>query len=119
MHGYLAALTIVLLVGMVLTRVILMRRTGTRAVRFGRTDRTDFLIPPFALFYILYRVRRRVRPPHRQHSALAASSLISAPRSIRAARSARDEDVAGSQDRCPVARPDDRPGSARRGTCGR
>jgi protein-S-isoprenylcysteine O-methyltransferase Ste14 len=51
MQGYLAALTIVLLVGMVLTRVILMRRTGTRAVHFGRIDKTDFLIPPFALFY--------------------------------------------------------------------
>src|SRR5262245_54843344 len=50
-QGYLAALTIVLLVGMVLTLVILMRRTGIRAVHFGRIDRTDFLIPPFALFY--------------------------------------------------------------------
>ena len=51
MQGYLAALTIVLLLGMVLTRVILMRRAGTRAMHFGRIDRTDFLIPPFALFY--------------------------------------------------------------------
>jgi protein-S-isoprenylcysteine O-methyltransferase Ste14 len=48
---YLAALTIVLLLGMVLTRLILMRRTGTRAVHFGNLDKTDFLIPPFALFY--------------------------------------------------------------------
>jgi protein-S-isoprenylcysteine O-methyltransferase Ste14 len=51
MQGYLAALTIVLLLGMALIRVVLMRRTGTRAVRFGRIDKTDFLIPPFALFY--------------------------------------------------------------------
>jgi protein-S-isoprenylcysteine O-methyltransferase Ste14 len=51
MQGYLAALTIVLLLGMVLTRVFLMRRAGTRAMHFGRLDRTDFLIPPFALFY--------------------------------------------------------------------
>ena len=51
MQGYLAALTIVVLLGMVLTRVILMRRTGTRAMHFGRIDKTDFLIPPFALFY--------------------------------------------------------------------
>jgi protein-S-isoprenylcysteine O-methyltransferase Ste14 len=51
MQGYLAALTIVVLLGMVLTRVILMRRTGTRALHFGRIDKTDFLIPPFALFY--------------------------------------------------------------------
>jgi protein-S-isoprenylcysteine O-methyltransferase Ste14 len=50
-QGYLAALTIVLLLGMVLTRVILMSRTGTRALHFGNLDKTDFLIPPFALFY--------------------------------------------------------------------
>src|SRR5215510_11636680 len=51
MQGYLAALTIVLLLGMVLTRVILMRRMGTRAMHFGGIDKTDFLIPPIALFY--------------------------------------------------------------------
>ena len=51
MQGYLAALTIVVLLGMVLTRVVLMRRTGTRAMHFGQIDKTDFLIPPFALFY--------------------------------------------------------------------
>jgi protein-S-isoprenylcysteine O-methyltransferase Ste14 len=50
-QGYLAALTLVLLLGTVLTRVILMRRTGTRATHFGRIDKTDYLIPPFALFY--------------------------------------------------------------------
>lgn len=51
MQGYLAALAIVLLLGMVLTRVVLMSRTGTRALHFGNLDKTDFLIPPFALFY--------------------------------------------------------------------
>jgi protein-S-isoprenylcysteine O-methyltransferase Ste14 len=49
--GYLAAATIVLLVGMVLTRVLLLRRTGTRAMHFGSIDKTDFFIPPVALFY--------------------------------------------------------------------
>jgi protein-S-isoprenylcysteine O-methyltransferase Ste14 len=47
----LASLTIVLLVGMVLTRVLLMRRAGTRAMHFGKIDKKDFLIPPFAFFY--------------------------------------------------------------------
>jgi len=51
MPGYLAALTIVLLLGMVLTQVLLMRRKGIEAMNFGKIDRTDFLIPPFALFY--------------------------------------------------------------------
>jgi protein-S-isoprenylcysteine O-methyltransferase Ste14 len=51
MQGYLAALTVVLLLGMVLTRVFFLRRIGTHAMHFGRIDKTDFLIPPFALFY--------------------------------------------------------------------
>jgi protein-S-isoprenylcysteine O-methyltransferase Ste14 len=46
-----AALTLVLLVGMVLTRVGLMKRGGTKAMHFGNLDKKDFLIPPFALFY--------------------------------------------------------------------
>jgi protein-S-isoprenylcysteine O-methyltransferase Ste14 len=51
MPGYFAALTIVLMLGMVLTRVWLLKRKGVEAMNFGKIDRTDFLIPPFALFY--------------------------------------------------------------------
>ncbi len=51
MPGYFAALTIVLMLGMVLTRVLLMKRKGIEAMNFGKIDKTDFLIPPFALFY--------------------------------------------------------------------
>ena len=51
MLRYFAALTIVLMLGMVLTRVLMMRRKGIAAMQFGKIDRTDFLIPPFALFY--------------------------------------------------------------------
>jgi protein-S-isoprenylcysteine O-methyltransferase Ste14 len=51
MPGYLAAATIVLLIGIVLTRALLLSRTGTRAIHFGNIDKKDFLIPPFALFY--------------------------------------------------------------------
>src|ERR1035438_6034857 len=51
MQRYFGALTIVLLFGMVWVRVLLMRRKGIRAVNFGRIDKTDFLIRPFALFY--------------------------------------------------------------------
>jgi protein-S-isoprenylcysteine O-methyltransferase Ste14 len=51
MPQYLAALTIVLLIGTVLGRVLLLRRTGTQAMHFGKLDKTDFLIPPVALFY--------------------------------------------------------------------
>ncbi len=51
MPQHLAALAIVLLLAMVLDRVILLNRTGTRAMHFGKLDKTDFLIPPVALFY--------------------------------------------------------------------
>lgn len=51
MTHYLAALMVVLLFGTVLTRVALLRRTGTQAMHFGKLDNTDFAIPPVALFY--------------------------------------------------------------------
>lgn len=51
MPGYFAALTIVLMMGLVLTRVLLLRRRGIAAMQFGKIDKTDFVIPPFALFY--------------------------------------------------------------------
>jgi protein-S-isoprenylcysteine O-methyltransferase Ste14 len=51
MQRHLAALTIVLLLSLVLTRVAMLRRQGVRALNFGKQDKTDFLIPPFAFFY--------------------------------------------------------------------
>jgi protein-S-isoprenylcysteine O-methyltransferase Ste14 len=51
MQRYFAVLTIVLMLGMVLTRALLMKRKGIEAMNFGKIDKTDFLIPPFALFY--------------------------------------------------------------------
>ena len=51
MQGYFAALTLAVLLGMVWGRVLLLRRNGIKAVKFGAIDRKDFLIPPFALFY--------------------------------------------------------------------
>ena len=47
----LAALTIVLLLAIVLTRVAALRRRGIVAMKFGAIDKTDFFIPPFAFFY--------------------------------------------------------------------
>jgi protein-S-isoprenylcysteine O-methyltransferase Ste14 len=46
-----AALTILLMLGMVWTRVLMMKKAGTKAVHFGQMDKKDFLIPPFAFFY--------------------------------------------------------------------
>ena len=52
MEKYFGAWALALLLSMVLIRVRLMRRKGLQAVHFGNIDKTDFLIPPFALFYI-------------------------------------------------------------------
>ena len=51
MTRYLAALTLLLMMGMVLTRVFIMKSKGVDAMHFGRIDKTDYFIPPFALFY--------------------------------------------------------------------
>jgi len=49
MPKYFAALTIVLMLGMVLTRVLLMRRRGIEAMNFGKIDKTDFLVRSLVL----------------------------------------------------------------------
>jgi protein-S-isoprenylcysteine O-methyltransferase Ste14 len=51
MPKYFAAMTIVLLFAMVLTRVFIMKRQSIQAMQFGKIDKKDFLIPPFAVFY--------------------------------------------------------------------
>ena len=51
MPKYFAALTIVLMIGTVLTRVLLLKRKGVEAMKFAQTDKSDFFIPPFAVFY--------------------------------------------------------------------
>lgn len=51
MPGFFAALTIIVLIGMVLTRASVMKRMGIQAMNFGKTDKTDFFIPPVAFFF--------------------------------------------------------------------
>jgi protein-S-isoprenylcysteine O-methyltransferase Ste14 len=51
MPRYFAALTLLLLAGMVSGRALLMSRQGTKAIHFGKIDKKDFLIPPFAVVY--------------------------------------------------------------------
>ena len=41
----------IVMVGVVIARVQMLKRQGVAAMQFGKLDRTDFLIPPFALFY--------------------------------------------------------------------
>jgi protein-S-isoprenylcysteine O-methyltransferase Ste14 len=52
MPRYFAAFALVLLIALVLVRAQLLKRQGTKAIHFGNIDKKDFLIPPFALFYL-------------------------------------------------------------------
>jgi protein-S-isoprenylcysteine O-methyltransferase Ste14 len=51
MQRMLGAVTLGLLPMLVVMRVLLLKRKGTEALQFGKKDKRDFLIPPFALFY--------------------------------------------------------------------
>ena len=51
MQRYIGAVTLLLLLGMVWSRALLMRRKGIKALHFGNLDKKDLLIPPFALLY--------------------------------------------------------------------
>ena len=51
MQGYFAVITMILLLGSVITRVMMLRRRGITAMKFGSIDKTDFVIPPFAFLY--------------------------------------------------------------------
>jgi protein-S-isoprenylcysteine O-methyltransferase Ste14 len=51
------------MLGMVLIRVLLMKRQGIEAMQFGKLDKTDFLILPFALFYFYTVFANTFNPP--------------------------------------------------------
>jgi len=52
MPDYFGAFSMVLLIGTVLIRARLLKRDGIQAMNFGKLDKTDFFIPPFAMFYL-------------------------------------------------------------------
>jgi protein-S-isoprenylcysteine O-methyltransferase Ste14 len=51
MQSYVGVITIIVMMGVVAVRAAMLRRHGVAAIQFGKLDRTDFLIPPIALFY--------------------------------------------------------------------
>ncbi len=56
MKQYIAVITIVLLITMVIIRSIQLRKLGITAFKFGEMDKKDFIIPPFALLllYVIF-----------------------------------------------------------------
>lgn len=51
MQRYAGAIALVLLLGLVWSRALLLKKKGIKAIYFGNLDKKDFLIPPFAFFY--------------------------------------------------------------------
>ncbi len=70
----LGAGAIVVLVSMVLARTAILRRRGVVATKFGAMDKSDFLIPPFALFYVYVILASALRWPSIIDGTLLSSS---------------------------------------------
>jgi protein-S-isoprenylcysteine O-methyltransferase Ste14 len=51
-QGYLAVFAVIVLIGSVVTRTLILKRRGITAMNFAKTDKSDFLILPFAFFYV-------------------------------------------------------------------
>jgi protein-S-isoprenylcysteine O-methyltransferase Ste14 len=77
MQRYFGAVTIVLLPAMVWARVLLMRRHGIKAVKFGSIDKKDFLIPPFAFFYFYIVLAAAFNFPTFRRRELFHSGMVS------------------------------------------
>jgi len=52
MQQYFGVITFVLLILLVIVRTLSLRRQGIEAMEFGKKDKRDLFIPPFALFYL-------------------------------------------------------------------
>jgi len=51
MQAYFAVATIILLLILIFSRVVLLRKMGIKVMKFAKTHKSDFLLPPFALLY--------------------------------------------------------------------
>ncbi len=51
MPKYIGAVTILLFIAMVIIRIFSLKQQGINAIEFGKKDRKDFLLLPFAFFY--------------------------------------------------------------------
>jgi protein-S-isoprenylcysteine O-methyltransferase Ste14 len=77
MEGYVGAVALLLLFVTVAVRVLVLGRAGVRAVKFGKTDRTDFLIPPFFLVYLYIIVTAALHGQRADRLGLVWSGLVS------------------------------------------
>lgn len=76
MQAWLGALTIGIMIGLVAARALLLKRHGVEALKFGETDRSDFLLPPFALFYFYLVFANAFHLPTPAHQPLFHSEAV-------------------------------------------
>ena len=77
MPSYFGALPIPVLLTMVLVRVLLLKKAGVTAMKFGELDKTDFFIPPFVFLYFYSIFANAFRWPTVFQGALFHSSWAS------------------------------------------
>jgi protein-S-isoprenylcysteine O-methyltransferase Ste14 len=65
------------MLGMVMSRALMMKRSGIDAMNFGKIDKTDFLIPPFALFYFYLIIANAFHLPTVSSQQFFQSQIIS------------------------------------------
>lgn len=75
MQRYFAVIAFLLLIGMVVFRVFLLKRKGIAATKFGKLDKTDFIILPFAIFYFYLIFANAFNFPSPAHSELFKSEI--------------------------------------------
>lgn len=77
MQGYFGVITIVLFIVLVLFRTYSLRRQGIEAMEFGKKDKKDFLILPFALLYFYLLIANTFNLPTIPRQELFQSEMVS------------------------------------------
>jgi protein-S-isoprenylcysteine O-methyltransferase Ste14 len=76
MQKYFAATTVVFLLGIILSRVLLLKTKGIKVMHFGEIDKTDFFIPPFAFFYFYLIFAAAFRLPTISTQQIFSSGIV-------------------------------------------
>jgi protein-S-isoprenylcysteine O-methyltransferase Ste14 len=77
-----AVFALVLIILLVSVRVILLHRRGVEAMKFGAIDKSDFLIPPFGLFYLYVVVAAAFGLPTVTHDKIFSTEITAWPGAV-------------------------------------
>ncbi len=77
MQAYFGLTGIILLIVLVIIRVLSLKKQGIEAMEFGRKDKKDFFILPFALFYFYLLIARAFNLPDIPGQELFHSEAVS------------------------------------------